>query len=228
MARIPSWEFKEFRFREDRPVSPSRDDLANEIGAFANAHGGALLLGVTDDGTVQGMTRSQLQRVDALVVEVCRNSIEPPLEVEVHKMELDGAAFVVVEVPAGPAQHQSKGLSFVRVGGSKQQMTGDKRLRLAQRRSQARYMWFDEQPVEGTGYASLQPELWEPLVSARNTADPVQALVKLGVLSEDADGVMRATVAGVLLCCAAPPRAVVASAHHRNPLRGHIEVVRAG
>ena len=98
-----SWEFKEFRFREDRPVSPSRDDLANEIGAFANAHGGTLLLGVTDDGTVQGMTRSQLQRVDALVVEVCRNSIEPPLEVEVHKMELDGAAFVVVEVPAGPA-----------------------------------------------------------------------------------------------------------------------------
>ena len=198
------WEFKEFRFREDRPVSPSRDDLANEIGAFANAHGGTLLLGVTDDGTVQGMTRSQLQRVDALVAEVCRNSIEPPLEVEVHKMELDGAAFVVVEVPAGPAQHQSKGLSFVRVGGSKQQMTGDERLRLAQRRSQARYMWFDEQPVEGSGFASLQPELWEPLVSARNAADPVQALVKLGVLSEDADGVMRATVAGVLLCCTAP------------------------
>ena len=199
-----SWEFKEFEFRGDRPVSPSRDDVADEIGAFANAHGGTLLCGVADDGTVQGMTREQLERVGSLIVEMCRSSIEPPLEVEVHKMELDGVALVVVEIPAGPAQHQSKGRSYVRVGNSKQQMTSDERLRLAQRRSQARYMWFDEQPVPETGFASLDPSLWRPLLSAQGALNPELALTQMGILRDDSDGVIRATVAGVLLCSTAP------------------------
>ena len=212
------WEFKEFEFRDDRPVSPSRDDLADEIGAFANAHGGTLLCGVADDGTVQGMTRAQLECVGSLVVEVCRSSIEPPLEVEVHKMELDGAALVVVEIPAGPAQHQSKGRSFVRVGNSKQQMTSDERLRLAQRRSQARYMWFDEQPVPGTGFASLDPSSWRPLLSAQGALNPERALMQMGILRDDSDGVTRATVAGVLLCSASPdewlPQARIAATRY--------------
>ena len=36
------------------PRGPRRDDFADEIAAFANADGGVLLCGVTDDGEVPG------------------------------------------------------------------------------------------------------------------------------------------------------------------------------
>ena len=39
------WEFKEIKFAGSRPRSPRRNDLADEIAAFANADGGALLWG---------------------------------------------------------------------------------------------------------------------------------------------------------------------------------------
>ena len=41
------WAFKQVEFSGDRPTSPRRDDWANEIAAFANANGGALLCGVS-------------------------------------------------------------------------------------------------------------------------------------------------------------------------------------
>ena len=44
------WEFKQIEFSGSRPKSPSRDDWADEIAAFANTNGGVLLCGVTDAG----------------------------------------------------------------------------------------------------------------------------------------------------------------------------------
>lgn len=51
------WEFKEIEFHDNTPVSPRRNDLADELGAFANAQGRVMLCGVADDGTIQGMSR---------------------------------------------------------------------------------------------------------------------------------------------------------------------------
>ena len=66
-----AWEFKEVEFAGNRP---SRDDWADEIAAFANARGGVLLCGVSDDGEAQGMSREQVVALDALLVEVSTDS----------------------------------------------------------------------------------------------------------------------------------------------------------
>ena len=55
-------EFKRIEFSGDAPRRPRRDDLADEIAAFANAGGGVLLCGVTDEGEVPGMSRTGLRR----------------------------------------------------------------------------------------------------------------------------------------------------------------------
>ncbi len=85
-------------------------------------------------------------------------------------------------------------------------MTTEEQPRLAQRRGQARYLWFDEQPVPQTGFDTLDMELWLPLLSAEGAADPPTALAKLAVLAENEFGLQRATVAGVLLCSRRPDR----------------------
>ena len=198
------WEFKEVMFRGNRPDRHHRDDWADEVAAFANASGGVLVLGVTDAGDVQGMSREQLDAVERLVGELATASIKPAIRLEAYRMELDGHPFLLVTVPEGHAQHDSPGGSYVRVGSSKQRMTPDERMRLAQRRGQVRFASFDEQTVGETGFASLDEDLWKPLLSAEGLVDPAVALEKLGLLASDEHGVTRATVAGVLICTAHP------------------------
>ncbi len=51
-------------------------DLAKEVVAFLNLEGGVVLLGIEDDGTVSGTSRSDLEE---WVAELCRVKIEPPI-----------------------------------------------------------------------------------------------------------------------------------------------------
>ena len=110
--------------------------------------------------------------------------------------------------------------TYIRVGASKRLMGGDERLRLAQRRSQARFLWFDKQPVPETGFKTLAEALWKPLLSAEGAAEPEAALGKLALLDDDEAGVLRATVAGVLLCTPNPeqwlPNACITATRYRG------------
>ena len=199
------WEFKEVTFSEDRPKGPTRNDLADEIAAFANADGGVLLCGVSDKGAVQGMSRNQMAALDALLVEVSSDSIKPAVRIRTHHKQLqEGKRLLLLEVPQGDSQHDSPGGSYIRVGGSKRKMTSDERLRLAQRRVHGSSRSYDEQPVAETGFNTLEELLWKPLLSAEGAANPQVALRKMALLTLDDAGIERATVAGVLLCTQNP------------------------
>ena len=214
------WEFKAVQFQGDRPASRQRTAWADEIVAFANASGGNLLLGVHDDGSVQGLTRPQLDAVERMVAEICRDTIAPEISPLLYRVSLDGLALLLVEIPVGHAQHERDGRSHVRVGSSKRLMTPDDRLRLAQRRGQARFRGVDEQPVPGTGFGTLSERLWKPLLSAESLLDPKRGLQKLGLLAFNEQGTLCATVAGVLFCTEAPeeflPQAAITAVRYRG------------
>ena len=228
------WEFKQIAFSGNRPTSPRRDDLADEIAAFANANGGVLLCGVTDEGEIQGLSREQVVELDSVLVEVSSDAIKPAVRINTYHRELDGKRLLLVEVPQGHAQHDSPGGSYHRIGSSKRRMTSDERLRLAQRRSQARFPWFDEQTVPETGFRTLDEALWKPLLSAEGAADPPVALEKMGLLSRGENGFRRATVAGMMLCSPAPeewlPNACITATCYRGKDRttGHIDAQTIG
>ena len=128
------WEFKQVEFAGSRPTSPSRDVLAAEMIALANSNGGRLLIGVTDDGILQGMSREQMAALDDMLVAVSTDATKPALRIDVHHRELDGRAFVLIEVPRGDSLHERAGRSWIRVGASTRRLTGDEPMRLAQRR----------------------------------------------------------------------------------------------
>lgn len=198
-------EFKEITFSGNVPKDPRRDDLADEFAAFANTTGGVILCGVSDSGDVQGMTREQMDALEGLLTEICADTIKPPIHPTILRREIEeGKPFIFVEIPQGYALHDSPGGSYHRVGSSKRKMTSDDRMRLAQKRGQSRFLWFDKQPVPGTGFGSLDESLWKPLLSAEGAATPESALEKMGLLTEDENGTTRATVAGILLCNRTP------------------------
>ena len=215
-----SWEFKAVEFAGNRPRSPRRDDWADEIAAFANASGGVLLCGVTDEGEVQGMSREEIVALDSLLAEVGTDSIRPPVRIRTHHTQLDGELLMLVDIPEGEAQHESPGGSYIRVGGTKRTMTSDERLRLAQRRGLARFPSYDEQAVSGTGFETLDESLWRPLLSAEGGVEPESALEKQALLANDDAGILRATVAGVLLCTQNPeqwlPNACITATRYRG------------
>lgn len=214
------WEFKRIEFRGNTPINPRRENLADELGAFANAEGGIMLCGVADDGSIHGVSREQMAALDHLLVEVSTDSIEPPLRIDIHHRELDGKALLLVKVPRGEAVHERSGQAFIRVGATKRAMRGDERLRLAQNRAQNRYLWFEKQVVPETGFESLIERLWEPLLSVAGATDPRRGLMNLRLLAQDEAGLDRATVAGVLLCTPSPqdwfPQATIAATHYRG------------
>ena len=215
------WEFKQVDFAGNRVASPRRRDLADEIAAFANAEGGVLLCGVTDQGDIQGLSRDEIVALDAFLVETSTDSIEPAVRIRTQHAQLqDGKRVLLANIPEGETLHDSPGGSYLRVGGSKRRMTSDERLRLAQRRGQTRFPSFDEQPVPDTGLGTLEEALWRPLLSAEGAADPEAALGKLALLAPDEAGIARATVAGALLCTRSPerwlPNACVTAVRYRG------------
>ena len=223
------WEFKQVEFAGDRPKRPRQDDWANEIAAFANAAGGVVLASVSDDGNVIGMSRAQIVNLDSLLVELSTDTIKPPVRIRTHHKELsDGKLVLLAEVPESDSVHESPGGNYIRVGGSKRPMGVDERLRLVQRRSQARFLWFDKQPVPETGFKTLAEALWKPLLSASGAAEPEAALGKLALLDDDEAGVLRATVAGVLLCTANPeqwlPNACITATRYRGGDRASSQI----
>lgn len=215
------WEFKEIVFAGNVPKGPRRDDLADELAAFANTDGGVLLCGVTDSGDVQGMSREQMDELEQLLTEVCTDKVKPPIRPIIVRREIEeNKPLLLIHVPREDTQHDSPGGSYYRVGSSKRQMTTDERLRLAQQRAQSRFLWFDKQPVPRTGLGSLDESLWKPLLSAEGAAAPELALEKMGLLTNDENGTTRATVAGVLLCSRSPeewlPNACISATCYRG------------
>ncbi len=206
-----SLELKTVRFRGDRVAEPRRDELADELAAIANTHDGVLVLGV-DDKTrdIGGIPVDRLEAVERYVYEICNESIKPPLLFRSFRMQLPDrtGAFqpvLKVEIPRSLFVHESPGGYFHRQGGSKRKMLPDYLFRLFQQRSQARLIRFEEQPAPQASLSDLSEELWRKY-TARSDEPSEIVMLKRSLLSKEEGGAVRASVAGVLLCCERPER----------------------
>lgn len=196
-----------------RVTGPARDELADELAAFANGRGGTLVLGV-DDRTkeLQGIPLERLDAVEAWLRELCNDVLKPALAAHILKYELPDASgrlvpILCVEIPRSLFVHRSPGGYFQRVGSSKRELAPEVLARLFQERSQSRVIRFDETPVPGTSPEDVVPALAQRFLRPGDAPTEVN-LRKLRVLADDATGATRVTLAGVLLCTAAPQRAL--------------------
>ena len=80
----------------DKVRGPARDDLADEMAAFANPSGGVLVLGIEDGSrAVEGIPESGVDTVERFVTEGCQDSIRPPLLPRIQRVRrLTSAAYV--------------------------------------------------------------------------------------------------------------------------------------
>lgn len=206
-----SLELKQVLLAGDRVKAPNRDDFADELAAFANGRGGTLVLGV-DDKTreILGIPIERLDAVEAWVREVCNDSIKPPLDTMIRKLELPDSSgqlvpVIRVDVDRSLFVHKSPGGYFRRIGSSKREMQPEVLARLFQERSQSRVIRFDETVVSGSEMTDLDSALVSRFLRD-NVAVEETLLRKLRIVAEDDDGSLRMTVGGVLLCSKHPQR----------------------
>jgi ATP-dependent DNA helicase RecG len=130
------------------------NDLAEEIVAFANAEGGIILLGVDDDGDIEGITRADLEE---WTMDICRANCDPgilPFFEIVKKVE-DNKDIGILTIPRGFVHKTNRGRWFIRVGSTKRDATTEELARLFQQRGLVHY---DIAPVPRTSWRAIDKD----------------------------------------------------------------------
>lgn len=203
-------EIKTVEFSSNRVSSPHKDGMADELAAMANTVSGVIILGVNDKTKeIVGIPPEKLDIVEGWLRTICNDSIEPPLDCVIRKLiapDQHGGekAILRIDVPRSLFVHKSPNGYFRRIGSSKREMKPDILARLFQQRSQARLIRFDEQVVPGTKIDDLQPRLWNKFRTVISPKADQEFLEKMKLVTRDEDGVVRATVSGILLTSDAP------------------------
>ncbi len=218
-------EFKEVVFSANKVREPRRNTVADELAAFANTNGGTVIFSVSDAGEVRSMNRQQLDTLEAYVGEISSDSIRPPLAFVTQRLVLaDGSYILIVEVEQSALVHKSPGGYFSRKGSAKRELSSEALKRLFQQRGRSGLPGPDEAIIAESGPNTLDETLVDRFLSSRATEPAVVQLAKLGLVREDDSGVIRATVAGVLLCTARPdeyiPGALVEAIRYRGTVLG--------
>ncbi|MXW54942.1 MAG: transcriptional regulator [Gammaproteobacteria bacterium] len=216
-------ELKEVEFKEESVVAPRNDPLADELAAFGNSQGGQLVLGVSDDRRPQPLNSLQLDKLVSLVREICTNTIKPSLDFSVHRVPVPDSSHdgvLLVEIPVSAVVHRSPGGFLRRQGDARRQMDSTEVYRLTHSRGQSDAGSTDTQVVRDSGINSLREDLWRRFSSSRTNDPAVVALSKLRFAKNDTNGVLRATVGGVLLASEDPSEwlqnAWIQAAHFRG------------
>ncbi len=204
-------EFKRVLLARDRVAErkDERNKVANELSGMANGRGGTMVFGVDDESReILGIPVDGLDAVEAWVREICNDSVKPPLDAVIRKIELPSAdgslvALLHVEIVRSLFVHKSPGGYFRRLGSSNREMSPEVLARLFQERSQSRVIRFDESPVPGTLPENLDKELTRRFLREDGVLTE-NVLGKLRIVANDEDGRARVTVAGVLLCTREP------------------------
>lgn len=183
-------------------------DLAKELCALANFEGGHLLLGVEDDGTISGLTKTAAE-AESVIMNICRGDVmRPPLTPYWETVELDGNVVAIISLPADlpdkpyEAKRGKAWQVYIRRGTTSVEASREEKIRLYQGSGLLRY---DIRPVSGTSLADLDLqrlrayfEIVREQSSATTPEEWEQLLVNTDFMIEDR-GRNVVNVGGILL-----------------------------
>lgn len=77
------------------------DSLAAEMVAFSNSGGGQIFIGVNNDGTITGLTRTDIGRLNQMISNAASQSIHPPINPLTENIKLSDGLVLVVNIVDG-------------------------------------------------------------------------------------------------------------------------------
>lgn len=189
------------------------EQLAKEIVALANLHGGTILLGVDDDGSVSGL---QSDKVEEWVMNVFSTKVHPSILPFYEEVAYDeGRRVAVISFPQGTSKpyvvrDAGREEIYVRLGSTSRRATREQQATLF---ASGGLLHPEVLPVSGTSMASLDLQrlrdylgrvLRDPDIPTTDAAWESR-LEGLGFLVESG-GRLLATIAGLILFGVSPRR----------------------
>ncbi|MDK2973388.1 MAG: ATP-dependent helicase RecG [Candidatus Sumerlaeota bacterium] len=201
-------EFKAVRIPGSKVNAPTGKDLADEIAAFANTDDGVLLLGVNDEGEVEGVPTEKLEILEEHLRNACTDLIHPPPKIAIRRQLLPSTAgdklpVLKVDIFKGLFLHTSPGGTKWRVGSKCTKMPDVYADRRRQQLSLSRFMSFDEMPIPYLDPEVLNEDLLAQVLPSLGS-DQETLLRKMKFITPDEDGTLRPTVGGVLFATPKP------------------------
>ncbi|MFZ5908201.1 MAG: RNA-binding domain-containing protein [Nitrospirota bacterium] len=108
------------------------ESLASEMAAFANSEGGTLFIGVADDGSIPGLTRKDVSRINQLISNAASHLVRSPLAVQTENVVLEnGRIVIVLTVPKGidKPYFDKNGVIWLKTGSDKRRVNSKEELR---------------------------------------------------------------------------------------------------
>ena len=99
--------------------------LGQEMIAFSNTSGGMIVIGVSDDGTISGLIREDMQRLGSLISNAGSQQVKPPINPISENFSLENGLVMVVRVPLGISKPymDKNGVIWVKSGADKRKAT---------------------------------------------------------------------------------------------------------
>jgi ATP-dependent DNA helicase RecG len=130
------------------------DSLEAEMVAFANAHGGSIVVGVADNGEITGLTKEEKENYVQLASNVSSQRINPPIGALINAFLVAEKLVLVIEVPEGDSKpyFSKNGVAWGKVGADKRKL-GREELRRLFQASQDFYP--DEMPIPQSSFQDV-------------------------------------------------------------------------
>lgn len=117
-------------------------ELSEEVCAFANSAGGAVIIGVDDNNIIHGVEIDNRKRS---AIQNSLNEINPHLQTDFYSVEIEGNTVWVIEVNSGTQKpYVLSGVIYVRQGPNTQKLTSVEQMR--DFFQQSNKIYFDEAP----------------------------------------------------------------------------------
>ena len=110
------------------------EQLAQEFVAFSNTRGGIMLIGVSDDGKISGVSSDDLRRLNLLVSNTASENVKPPIHPITEVLEVDGKLVLSIQIPEGANKPYctNKGIYIAKSGADKRKISQEELQRLFQ------------------------------------------------------------------------------------------------
>lgn len=181
------------------------------ISAFANTHGGTLILGVSEKNFLP-VDNFDVKRIQTALAHALRESVQPKINADIHVLEYKGAHLLVANIPELPPRdkpcyvkkHGQMNGSFIRTGDGDHRMTTYEIDRFQE--NQLRSAHNDANIVTDATLDDLDLELtrtWlqrvrETSFGRIDTLDDKKIMANRRIISPDSQGVLRPTIAGIM------------------------------
>jgi ATP-dependent DNA helicase RecG len=143
------------------------DALAAEMVAFSNGSGGAIFIGVNDDGAIIGLTSDDVHHLNQLISNAASQCVQPAINPITENIQTPNGLVMIVNISAGinkPYQDKN-GIFWVKNGADKRKATSREEIqRLFQK---SNLLHADVLPVQGVTIDDLDLDYFSDFFKKR-------------------------------------------------------------